>query len=197
MDSITLSEIKNYAKSAINELSNPLHTFDHLERVGCNAVWIVKALEIENKIDLNLLQAACYLHDIPINISQKNFLGAVGKHLFEKEIIKKNLPGILDRFKLSKEEYKIIFEAILNHPFSIPYKHLNEDQNNYVKILQDSDSLDYFSFRREESLREAKNKSLYHFLLQKFSGPYFVFGRKNIHSFLNFPKVAKKYVFLK
>lgn len=188
-----MSEIKSYAKSMVSEFSNPLHTWTHHERVACNAGWIVKTLGLEDKLDLNFLQAACFLHDIPVNIPKKYILGPIGKHLFEKILIKKYLPGILGKFNLDDEEKEILFEIILDHPFSIPYRLLNEKSGFYARILQDADSIDYFSFEREKSVQESKNKSVYHYLLATLSGLYFIFGRKNIRIFLNFPKIAKEY----
>lgn len=189
METETLSEIKKYAKSAVNAFSNPLHTLSHLERVSENACWIAKVLGREDKLDINLLQAACYLHDIPFSIPKKYFFGAIGKHFFEKAFIKKYLPEILDRFKLNPEEKQILFGAILNHSFSIPYRRLHKNKDIYTKILQDADSIDYFSHEREGSLRRARGKSLYHFLLSTLSGQYFILGRKNIRLFLNFPNL--------
>lgn len=187
--------IKSYAETAANEHSDPLHTFTHLGRVAQNANLIVKILGKENELDGNLLQAACFLHDIPINIPKKYFLGQIGKHLFEQVFIKKYLPGILEKFNLEQEEKEILFETILDHPFSIPYRLLNEKSGFYARILQDADSLDYFSFEREKSVKESKNKSLYLYILAVVSGLFFAFGRKNIRIFLNFPEIAKKYQF--
>lgn len=187
--------IKSYARSAVNERSNPLHTFAHLERVAQNARWIVEILGREKKLDVNLLQAVCFLHDIPLSIPKNYFFGAIGKHLFEQKLIKKYLPGILEKFNLEQEEKEILFEAILDHPFSIPYRLLNEKSGFYARILQDADSLDYFSFEREKSVRESKNTSLFNYILAVVSGLFFVFGRKNIRIFLNFPEIAKKYQF--
>ncbi len=195
MELSTLLNIKSYAETAANEHSDPLHTFTHLGRVAQNANLIVKILGKENELDGNLLQAACFLHDIPINIPKKYFLSQIGKHLFEQVFIKKYLPGILEKFNLEQEEKEILFEAILDHPFSIPYRLLNEKSGFYARILQDADSLDYFSFEREKSVKESKNKSLYLYILAVVSSLFFAFGRKNIRIFLNFPEIAKKYQF--
>lgn len=189
MDLSTLSDIKNYANSAVNELSNPLHTWAHLERVSQNACLMVKILGMENKLDINLLQAACYLHDTPLSVPKKYAFGAIGKHLFERNIIKRYLPEILDKFNLNPKEKEILFGAILKHSFSIPYRRLNKNKDLYTKILQDADSIDYFSYEREKSLRKVKGNSLYYYLLSTISGQYFVFLRKNMRMFLNFPKI--------
>jgi HD superfamily phosphohydrolase YqeK len=193
MNTSTLEEIKAYAFSKSSERRSPMHDTEHLERVRENADSIVQILKDKNKIDLNLLHAACYLHDVPVNIPNKYFLGALGKHLFEKTILRKYLPEILDRFDLSQHDREVLYEAVINHAFSIPYRNLNKDGAVYTKILQDADSLDYFSFQRQEELKKVKGKSLFYFLLSTFSGLYFALGRKCIRFFLNFPEIARKF----
>ncbi len=194
MDFSTLEEIKRFAYSKTNEVKNPMHDLEHIERVKNNADFIIESLGYKDNIDLNLLYAACYLHDIPVNIPEKYFLGAFGKHFFEKKIIKKYLHNILDKFSLSMHDSSILSETLINHPFSIPYRHLNKEGNLYTKILQDADSIDYFSFQRQNHLKRIKNKSLYYWLLSNISGLYFYLGRKIIRYFLNYPNIAYKYI---
>lgn len=193
MDNSTLEKIKRFSESKINNINNSMHDSDHLERVRKNADLIVKTLGLENNIDINLLHSACYLHDVPVNMQAKYFLGAIGKHLFEIGIIRKNLPNILDKFPLSHYERDVLFESLLHHTFSIPYRQLNKKGIIYTKILQDADSIDYFSYQREQKLRSIKNTSFFYFLLFVISPLYFKLGRKVIKLFLNYPQITYKY----
>lgn len=195
MDLITLEKIKQFAALHTDRSGNPIHNSKHLERVKQNADYIVDILGVKNELDLNLLHAACYLHDVPVNMAEKVFLRSLGRHLFEKELIKKYLPGIFDLFLLSKEERDILYDALVNHAFSIPYRNLNKKGSIYTKILQDADSLDYFSYKRQQDIKEVKKTSLLYSFLSPFSGLIFTIGRKYIRFFLNFPKIASKYRF--
>jgi len=59
-----LNKVKNLVNEKVKGISDPQHGFIHLQRVANFAQKIVKTLKVENKIDVNLLSAACYLHDI-------------------------------------------------------------------------------------------------------------------------------------
>lgn len=190
MNYSALEDIKVYSNLETSKKINPFHDFGHLERVNRNADLIVEILGLKNDLDINLLHAACYLHDIPVNVSKKYFLGDLGKHIFEKEIIKKYLPNILDNFSLTQHDKNVLYKIIFNHPFSIPYRHLNKDRGIYTKILQDADSLDYFSFERQNNLKIIGSTSLLYSVLSKLTGLYFLIGRKIIRLFLNFPNIA-------
>ena len=193
MDYSTLKKIKRFSELTLADSTNPLHDSNHIERVRNNADLIVKTFAFENNIDINLLHAACYLHDIPVNLQKKYFLGTIGKHIFEIIIIKKHLPFILDKFNLSSYERSVLSESLLNHTFSIPYRQLNKKGIIYTKILQDADSIDYFSYQREKKLKSIRINSPFYFILSLFSPLYFKLGRKIIRYFLNYPKIAYQY----
>ena len=193
MDNLTLTDIKKYTKSVLEKSQDPLHDWDHLVRVDRVAKQITGFLEIGKELDSNLLQAACYLHDVPINIPKMVLLGPVGKHLFEKRIVKKHLPGILKRFDLNDKERKVLIEAIVHHPFSVPYRCLNRSRNNYTRILQDSDSIDFFNTEREEKLKKSKYISPIYYLMSVVSKKVLTLGRKKMSWFLNYPEVAEEY----
>jgi hypothetical protein len=69
---------------------------------------------------------------------------------------------------------------------------LNPNGNLYTKILQDADTLDFFSKEREESFNKAKKKIIFYALLGLFSKYALIYGRKNIANYLNFRKVANE-----
>ena len=162
-----MTDIKKYTKSVLEKSQDPLHDWDHLVRVDRVAKQITGFLEIGKELDSNLLQAACYLHDVPINIPKMVLLGPVGKHLFEKRIVKKHLPGILKRFDLNDKERKVLIEAIVHHPF--------------------------FNPEREEKLKKSKYISPIYYLMSVVSKKVLTLGRKKMSWFLNYPEVAEEY----
>jgi len=119
------------------------HDFGHAERVTRNAMWILDTLKIGESVDRNLLQAACYLHDVVVmKRDSRNYFSRFVSHFFEKNLNKKYLGKVLADFDLPWEEDQIIAEAIINHPNSIPFLVLNKEKDIYSKILQDADKLE-------------------------------------------------------
>ncbi len=186
--------VENFVKRIMDGKNDPQHGLDHLLRVQSNAARIAEIIGVESKINKNLLMALCLLHDVPMNMAGNFPLGFIGKHLAEKFIIRRKLPGILDELPLTVDEKRIVFGAIVNHPHSIPYKHLNKNKDLYTKILQDADSLDYFSNERMASLEKSKERFFIYRIGSLVSGPYFTWGRKNMREFLNFPEIAEHFV---
>ena len=137
-------------------------------------------MKFENKIDLNLLLAACFLHDI----NHTYFSPGLLNYFLEKRRLKKVLPGVLAQLNIDADEKKIIENAIYSSPFSFPFKMLNPNGNLYTKILQDADTLDFFSKEREESFKKAKKKVIFYALLGLFSKYALIYGRKNIYNYL-------------
>lgn len=188
MTKAELNRVKNLVNERRKYISDPQHGWVHLQRVAAYAKKIVKTLKIEGKIDLNVLLAACYLHDINYTFYSPGLLN----YFLEKARLKKVLPKVLRELDIDKKEKEIIKNAIYNSPFSFPFKKLNPHGDLYTKILQDADTLDFFSKPREKSFKEAKKNILFYKVLDLFSGPALSFGRKNIGKFLNFPQIAKE-----
>ena len=182
-----LKEIEDYSKKIISSKNIPQHTWGHIIRVRKNALKIVKILNLKN-MDLNILEAACILHDVPVIIAKHSWLAG---HFLERQSIKLYLPVLLTKLGVSEIEKKILFNAIYNHPFSIPYRHLNKNKDIFTQVLQDADSLDYFSKEREMEFRSSNNMTYLYRLVIRFSKRYFLFGRKHIHLFLNFPNTSR------
>jgi len=190
MDAKTLEKIKDYAKKEYGVSSDRQHNFDHVDRVAKNALKIVDALDVADKIDKNLLQAACYLHDIATSKSKSsNYFSQFLNHIFEKNINKRNILGILANFDLTWDDSQILLASIINHSYSIPYRILNKQKDLYSQILQDADSLDYAISNREDSFLEGKGK-ISVFLVRM----YMNWIRNNIEKYLNFPELAEKIV---
>lgn len=184
-------KVRKYAESVMQRSKDPQHTFDHLERVRKNALKIVDLMGFKN-IDINLLQAICLLHDVPVALFPG---GPAIQHFFERVVVKKYLPEILTGLGISGREAKIINDSIYFHNFTIPYRILNTKGDIYAKVLQDSDSLDYFSKDREKSLVVASNKYIFYYLLSLVSRKFLAYGRIHLGKYLNYPELSKSWVF--
>lgn len=189
MTEAELVKVKNYVNERRREIKDPQHGFSHLLRVAHFAQKIVKALHVEDKIDLNLLLAACFLHDINHTFYSPGFFN----YFLEKRRLQKVLPKVLEELNIDRQEKKIIENAIYLSPFSFPFKMLNPNGNLYTKILQDADTLDFFSKEREESFKKSKKKVIFYILVGLFSKNTLEFGRKNIANYLNFSQIANDF----
>lgn len=185
----TLLQIKQFCLVKYSLTKDKQHNLEHVKRVSQNAIKIVQYLGIEKVIDLNLLEAACYLHDVVVSSNKGSNLSLLYSHLFEKSLNKKYIPKIIQQFNLPQKETQILINAIINHPGSIPYRRLNKQKDLYSKVLQDADSLDYISIQRQISFIQTKGKIL------SFVSKLFLFQiRKNIKFFLNFPNLHTELV---
>lgn len=183
----TLEIIKTYSVAQYTRSLDALHDISHVERVVKNAIHITNALHLQNDIDVHLLIACCYLHDVVIvQQNNSNLFQRTKNHIFEPSMNIKFLPKILDRFDLSKNERSIIFRAVVNHPHSIPYRRLNKRGDWYTKILQDADTWDYISKERE--LRAFGVGGIF---IQPLLKIYFNCMRITIKAFLNNPQSHK------
>jgi len=182
-----LKKVEKFVRLKMNESNDPQHGWDHLERVRKNAITIVKYLNAKD-IDLNLMQAACLLHDVPMSMFKH---GPALRHWLENLAINIYLPYILETLKISKGESEILFRAIKFHTFSIPYRRLQRGRDIYTKILQDADSLDFFNYEREESFEKAKSKYFSYRLASIFSSKFLKWGRRHLELYLNYPELAK------
>ena len=183
-----LEEVKNCVKEEISNIKDPQHGWKHLQRVADYAVKIVESLGVEEKIDIHLLVAACYLHDI----SQSKYSPSLMNYFLESRRLKLVLPGVLSKLDVDERERKLIENAIYSSPYSFPFKRLNKGGDLYIQILQDADTLDFFSKERETSFERARKKFSFYAILGLFSSWVLRYGRKNIKNYLNFPQLAKE-----
>ncbi len=168
----------------MEKAKDPQHQFPHLERVVRNALKIVGVLKID--LDKNLLMAACYLHDINHSEHSPSLLN----YFSETKVLRRILPEILQKFDLSSEENKVIERAIYNHSYSFPFKRLNKDGDVYSRVLQDADTIDFFSKEREKDFSGSKKKFFFYKLISPFSNWAFSYGRKNLKNYLNFSELV-------
>ncbi len=188
MDTKTLNKIRFFAIKEYGQSKDKQHSFGHAERVAKNALWITDILKVGDGFDKNLLQAACYLHDIVITKrNSRNYFSQFYSHIFEKLLNKKYIRQTLEYFDLPPEEEQILAVSIVNHPYSIPYRVLNKQRDLYSKVLQDADSLDSVSLRREHSFINRKGK-----ILTYLTSIYLFWIRNNIEKYLNFPELTNK-----
>ena len=178
-----LNQIENIAKKAMKNSQESLHGLSHVLRVKQNALKIIKILNLKEKVDVNLLQAICLLHDLTYTkhrLSLKTFL-------FEGVLVKNLVSEILEPLDISKTEKKLMLQAISNHPHSFPFRKLNKKSDLYTKILQDADTLDYFNKLR---IQRVKNKNFLFKTLSLLINFYIAYGKRNIRKYLNFPELA-------
>lgn len=184
-----LVQIKNHCLGKMALSQDPQHDIGHVQRVTQNALKITDLLNLKSKLDLNLLQVICYLHDIHYS----NLTPSLKAHLTEGKILQQTLPQVIKQFNLSSKDQEIILNAIYNSPHSFPFKKLNPHGSYYLKILQDADTIDYFSNERLISLKQAKKKFFFYRLVSLFSNPVLRFGLKNLKDYLNYPHLVPNF----
>ena len=183
-----LKEVINGVKEEISSIKDPQHGWKHLQRVADYAQKIVKSLGLEEKIDKHILVATCYLHDI----SQASYSPGLINYFLESRRLKLVLPGVLSELEVDKNERIIIENAIYSSPYSFPFRKLNKEGDLYTQILQDADTLDFFSKKREASFKKARKRFSFYAFLGLFSDWALKYGRNNIANYLNFPRLAKE-----
>ncbi len=183
-----LKEVKKLVKNRISNNADPQHGWKHVQRVAYYAQKIVKSLKLENKLDLNLVLAPCYLHDI----NRAYYSPTLINYFLETRNSKSVLPSVLAELDIDGEEKTVIENAIYSSSFSFPFKRLNKDKDLYTQILQDADTLDFFSKEREDSFKKARKDFSFYAFLGLFSNLALKYGRKNIENYLNFPQLAQE-----
>ena len=188
MTEAKLNKVKNLVNDRVRDIKDIQHGWIHLQRVANFAQKIIKTLKVENNIDVNVLLAACFLHDINHTFYSPGLLN----YFLERARLKKVLPKVLNELDIDIGEKGIIENAIYLSPFSFPFKILNPKGDLYTKILQDADTLDFFSYEREVSFERAKKNILFYRVLGLISKHALYYGRKNIANYLNLPQLAKE-----
>ena len=178
-----LTKIENYVKKATINVDSQ-HGYPHLLRTKNTATQIVNLLKLNSKIDINLQQAACLLHDIHHIKYKPSFLN----WLRESKLLHQVLPPVLEQFNLNESDRYILSEAVYKHTFSFPFRLLNKKYPLYAQIVQDADTLDFLSEIRILDLKKNKNKSRFYRFLSLISG-LAKYGQKNIKTRLNIPEI--------
>ena len=113
-------------------------------------------------------------------------------YFLERRRLKLVLPAILSQLDINKNEKKIIENAIYSSPFSFPFRRLNKGRDLYTQILQDADTIDFFSKEREISFKKAIKDFSFYAFLGLFSNWALKYGRTNLKNYLNFPQLAEE-----
>lgn len=187
-----LKEIRQFAKKRMTKTHDPFHDFSHIERVRKNALKISKILKVDKRIDLNLLQTACLLHDL----TYTRYEPGVINFFFEGKHMRKMGLEILDDFNIDNREKTILMEAFLRHTHWFIFRGLFKVKikaSIYTQILHDADKIDIFSKKRWERLREDKQKYFFYKLSWLLILIFVRLGKNNKGVFLNFPQVAKAF----
>lgn len=186
MTKSTINRIKKIALAQIKITSDPPHGLAHIKAVVKNSLKIVKLLNLtDTEIDLNLLKAVCYLHDLTYVDHQPS----LKVYILEGEIAQSKARKILESLKtIQSQDKKLILDTMLHHVHSYPFKNVNSQNSIYTKILQDADTIEFFNPKRVKLFqRQAKYNYIYKIL--QIIAPFFIKkGRKNIIKYLNFPQ---------
>lgn len=183
MDRKILSETKNYVIRAMKKSPDSFHNLDHVDRVRKNALEIITILKLENNVDKILLEAICLLHDLTYSDRKTNIF----TWLFEHRLIKKYLQQAFLKINFDEKEKVIIVNAVTKHTLSFPFSKLNKNGDNYTKILQDADTIDFFNNIRQKVAQRFYTVNSFRFVVK----PILVHGKKYLSNFLNFPQLSK------
>lgn len=183
-----LKAVKSFVKEKAKKIKDPQHGWDHFQRVANYAQKIVKSLNVQDKIDLNLLLASCYLHDI----NHVFYSPGLMSYFLEGKRLRLVLPKILADLPVNENDKKIIENTVCSTPFSFPFKKLNRNGDLYKQILQDADTLDLFSKEREVGFEKASKMCIFYAFLRIFSNWALKYGRKNLKNYLNSPQLVKE-----
>lgn len=192
MTSSQLSKVRRFTVSEMQKSFDPQHDFPHLERVRKNALRIADLLRLNGVIDRNLLSAICYLHDLAFTAHKPG----LRTWFLEGRLVKKRLRHLplLDYLGISQEEKRIMFTAIIRHPLAFPLRRLNRRRDYYTQLLQDADTLDFYSAERLASLRLSRQRFRFYRIASLFNGVSHRLYIRNIHKYLNFPELAKHFI---
>jgi HD superfamily phosphohydrolase YqeK len=190
MTKAQLIKIDAYVKKAMAESKDPQHDYEHVDKVRKNALTIARIIKVEKELDLNLLQAACLLHDIAYTKHKNGLI----TFLKETRYLKGMLPGILKQFRLSKIDNYLLSEAVYRHTWSFPFRFLNQKYSIYSQLVQDADFLEFVAKTRLINLKKNRYKSRFYRIVSLFSGLFVKRIRKNMKPYLNLPEFFYEYL---
>lgn len=173
------AKVFRFAERKYRKENDDLHDLGHIERMLGNVERVIKLTR--GKLDVNLLKVMVCLHDLPIQDIPKG----TKRYFLESYIDRKKMPEILDELRIKGKERELIYDAVANHPLSIPWRKLNKNKNLYVQILQDLDSLDFFNEMRFNDWAQKRYKFLLGRVQVGISRKLFNWGKEHIRLFLN------------
>jgi len=186
MNNLQLQNIQEFVYRESVNITDPQHDLSHAQRVKSNAVKIARILELDKHLNLNLLVGMSLLHDMHYS----TYSPGIKTYLFEGRIAKKFIKEIISQFDLTAEEQDLIIEAIVSHSHSYPFRKLNKKKDHYTKILQDADTLDFFSDLRLKALTHSRNKFFFYKLIWKIGQKLYYRNKKQLNKYLNYPQLV-------
>lgn len=188
---MTKDQLKKIESIVYKEMANVKapHDLSHIKRVRKNALQIAKMLNCENELDMYVLEASALLHDLTYSEKKSNLY----TYFFERLLSKKKPAQVLNNVAVNPFEKHIILNAISKHPYSMPHQILNKKEDLYTRILQDADTLDYFSKPRIETFKQKFKKSICLGILLSLSFIMIRIVSRNIKKYLNFPEIADNF----
>lgn len=186
MNNLQLQNIQDFVYKESVNITDPQHDLSHAQRVKVNALRIAKLLELDKHLNLNLLAGMSLLHDMHYSA----YSPGIKTYVFEGRIAKKFIKEIISQFYLTAEEKELIIEAIASHTHSYPFRKLNRKKDLYTKILQDADTLDFFSDLRLKALTNSRNKFFFYKLIWKLGQRLYYRNKKQINKYLNYPQLV-------
>jgi len=187
-----LAKIRQHAIAEMKKSVDPQHNIDHIHRVRKNALRIVKFFKLDKVIDRNLLSAICYLHDFAFTVHRPGLL----TWFLEGRLVSKRLKrlSLFDLLGIPHEEKQIIVTAIIHHPHAFPLRRLNRHRDLYSQLLQDADTLDFYSVERLTTFNVSRQLFFFYRISSHFVGISFRLYKRNIHKYLNFPELAEHFL---
>lgn len=183
-------KIKKEALTLMEQTRDIQHDKTHLCRVEENVDVIVNKLKLDNQIDIFLLKAAVFLHDLSFIKHNAGF----AMWVLEGRRTRRMVMDLLQQFELPEHEVKIIVEAVATHTLSFPLRRLNKKRNLYCQILQDADTLDMFTEIRISTLKYASRGKPFYKLLRILNKMFTKWCKKNLKYFLNFPSLTPQVI---
>jgi HD superfamily phosphodiesterase len=183
-------EYKILEKDVFARMSKSLssqHDLEHVKRVKFNSVKIVKILNLQDKVNLNLVTINALIHDLTYTFYQES----IYTYLMEGKIMKKFLPSYLDNFNINHKDQQIIINAVQRHPHSFPFHLLNKKSDIYTRILQDADTIDFFNKKRINSFNKKFRRPYVKRFIIVISKLLESNRRHILKIFLNYPELAR------
>ena len=104
-----LFEIHDFVRSEMSKSKESMHNWDHIKRVSKNAIKIVEFLKVKDDLDLKLLLAACYLHDLAISQQRFSKFRFFINYFLESFLVSRYLPNILLKLDISLIAFNFSF----------------------------------------------------------------------------------------
>lgn len=174
----------NKAKEIMLTSKDPVHNWQHIERVLNNAKNILARLPLAKRqlVDEKLLFICCVWHDISHAVYQVGF----AQKFLEGRRSAKIIYDFFGQEKISQAETFVVADNAIRHAMKELRFFGRNNLSLYHKILQDADWLDNFYSPRVQQLSDQVEKSFYAFVVIKILKPIFYnWQRKNMGWFLN------------